>query len=203
MTTIQRLWQKIENQYNNCTLPVEQLEKIDDLVFSDDIENIRNGLTLITTISAEYLCRYLKLDGESVVLQDSGLYFKGDPTNCNGVWSTESISIGSGRFSAEFVFRNWRTGSKMYRSSTLNVERELLKSTKTEWMWQDLYESGAFDLMEHDIFAASSFAEAMGGVTIENLSETEKAFYVQMAKKMVRVPAGEFMLGLHTEAAHR
>ena len=77
MTTTQRLWQKIENQYNNGTFPSEQLEKIDELVFSGDIENIRNGLTLITTISPEYLCHYLKLDGESVVFQDSGLYFKG------------------------------------------------------------------------------------------------------------------------------
>lgn len=195
MTIIQSLWNSIENQYNNGTFPSEQLEKIDELVFSDDIENIRNGLTLITTISPEYLCRYLKLDGESVVLQDLGVYFKGDPTDCNGEYSTESISIGSGRSSAELVSGNWRTGSKMYRFSTLNVERELLKSTKRESMWQDLYESGAFDRMEHNIFATSSFAEALGSVTIENLSETEKAFCVQMAKKMVRVPAGEFMMG--------
>ena len=71
MSTIQTLWQAIETQYNNGTFPDDQLEKIDVLVFSDDIENIRNGLTLMTTIAPEYLCRYLKLDGESVVLRDA------------------------------------------------------------------------------------------------------------------------------------
>ena len=59
MSTIQNLWQTIETHYNNGTFPTDQLEKIDVLVFSDDIENIRNGLTLMTTIAPEYLCRYL------------------------------------------------------------------------------------------------------------------------------------------------
>ena len=72
MSTIQNVWQSIETQYNNGTFPADQLEKIDVLVFSDDIENIRNGLTLMTTIAPEYLCRYLKRDGESVVLRDAG-----------------------------------------------------------------------------------------------------------------------------------
>ena len=69
MTTIQSLWQSIETQYNNGTFPDDKLKKIDVLVYSDDIENIRNGLTLMTTIAPEYLCRYLKLDDESVVLR--------------------------------------------------------------------------------------------------------------------------------------
>ena len=56
-------------------------------------------------------------------------------------------------------------------------------------MWQDLYESGAFGLMEHNIFVA------LGDVAIENLSESEKDFCVRMAKEMVRVSAGEFMMG--------
>ena len=71
MSTIQRLWQTVETQYNNGTFPVDQLEKIDVLVFSEDIENIRNGLTLMTTIAPEYLCRYLVLDRDSVVLRDA------------------------------------------------------------------------------------------------------------------------------------
>ena len=71
MSSIAALWQTIETQYNNGTFPVDQLDKIDVLVFSDDIENIRNGLTLMTTIAPEYLCRYLKLNGDSVVLRDA------------------------------------------------------------------------------------------------------------------------------------
>ena len=74
MSPIQNLWQSIETQYTNGTFPDEQLGKIDELVFSDEIENIRNGLTLMTTIAAEYLCRYLELDGESVVLRDAGRF---------------------------------------------------------------------------------------------------------------------------------
>ena len=78
MTTIQHLWQSIETQYNNGTFPVDQLEKIDVLVFSEDIENIRNGLTLMTTIAPEYLCRYLRLDGDSMVLWDTEKFFRSD-----------------------------------------------------------------------------------------------------------------------------
>ena len=39
MSTIQNVWQSIETQYTNGTFPVDQLEKIDVLVFSEDIEN--------------------------------------------------------------------------------------------------------------------------------------------------------------------
>ena len=144
MKTIQTLWQSIETQYNNATFPIDQLEKIDVLVFSEDIENIRNGLTLMTTIAPEYLCRYLKLDGESVVLRDAGKF-----------------------------------------AAPLSAERVLMESVKDEPMWQDLYESGAFESMEF---------RALGDVAIEDLSESEKAFCVRMAKEMVRVSAGEFMM---------
>ena len=144
MTTIQSLWQSIETQYNNGTFPVDQLEKIDDLVFSDDIENIGNGLTLMTTIAAEYLCRYLHMDGDSVVLRDAGKF-----------------------------------------STPLFAERALVESAKSESMWQKLYESGAFESMAF---------RALGDVAIENLSKSEKAFCVRMAKEMVRIPAGDFMM---------
>ena len=53
MSTIQSMWQSIETQYNNGTFPPDQLEKIDVQVFSDDIEHIRNGLTLWTTLAPE------------------------------------------------------------------------------------------------------------------------------------------------------
>ena len=145
MKTIQTLWQSIETQYNSGTFPDDQLEKIDVLVFSDDIANIRNGLTFMTTIAPEYLCWYLKLDGDSVVLRDAD------------------------RFSAP-----------------LSAERVLVESAKDESLWQDLYESGAFESMAF---------RALGDVAIEDLSESEKAFCVRMAKEMVRVPAGEFMMG--------
>ena len=145
MTTIAALWQNIEIQYNNGTFPVDQLEKIDELVFSDDIENIRNGLTLMTTIAPEYLCRYLKLDGESMVLRDAG------------------------RFSV-----------------SLSAERLLLEEVKSALVWQDLYESGAFDSIEF---------RALGAVALEDLSLSKKNFCVRMSKEMVRVPAGDFMMG--------
>ena len=55
MSPIAALWQSIKTQYNNGTFPSDQLEKIDVLVYSEDIEKIRNGLTLMTTIAPEYL----------------------------------------------------------------------------------------------------------------------------------------------------
>ena len=145
MSTIQSLWQSIETQYNNGSLSDEQLEKIDSLVLSDDIEDIRNGLMLLTSIAVEYLCRYLKLDGESVILRDAD------------------------RFSAPSL-----------------TERVLVRSAKSALMWQELYDSRAFGTMEF---------RALGDVKIENLSESEKEFCVRMAKELVRVPAGKFMMG--------
>ena len=145
MSTIAVLWQTIETQYNNGTFPADQLEKIDVLVFSDDIENIRNGLTLMSTIAPEYLCRYLNLNGDSMVLRDAGRF-----------------------------------------SDPLSTERVLLESAKGESMWQNLYERGAFESMAF---------RALGDVAIEELSESEKEFCVRIAKEMVRVPAGEFMMG--------
>jgi formylglycine-generating enzyme len=145
MTAITALWQSIETQYSNGSFPDDQLEKIDELVFNEDIENIRNGLTLMPTLAPEYLCRYLEMEGESVVLRDPG------------------------RFSAP-----------------LSAERVLVESAKSESMWLALYESGAFESMEF---------RALGDVAIENLSGSEKEFCVRMAKEMVRVPAGDFMMG--------
>ena len=76
MSTQQTHWNKIYSTYtqsvNENLLKEERLIKIDELVYTDDIANIRNGLTLMTTIAPEYLCRYLELDGESVVLRNAG-----------------------------------------------------------------------------------------------------------------------------------
>ena len=145
MSPIAALWQSIKTQYNNGTFPSDQLEKIDVLVYSEDIEKIRNGLTLMTTIAPEYLCRYLKLDGESVVLRDAARI-----------------------------------------SAPLSAERLLLEEVKSALVWQDLYESGAFASIEF---------RALGDVALEHLSLSKKNFCVRMSKEMVRVPAGEFMMG--------
>ena len=76
MNTPQDHWDKLYTTYtqsvNENYLKSERLVKIDELFYTDNIENIRNGLTLMTTIAPEYLCRYLRLDGDSVVLRDSG-----------------------------------------------------------------------------------------------------------------------------------
>src|SRR6056300_1102990 len=76
MSTPQNHWDRLYTTYtqsvNDNYLKSERLTKIDELVYTDNIENIRNGLTLMTTIAPEYLCRYLELDGESVVLRNVG-----------------------------------------------------------------------------------------------------------------------------------
>ena len=146
MSTQQTHWNKIYSTYtqsvNDNYLKEERLIKIDELVYTDDIANIRNGLTLMTSIAPEYLCRYLELDGESVVLRNAGNF-----------------------------------------SSPLLAERVLVESVKGESMWQDLFESGAFESME---------SRSLGDVAIDDLSESEKEFCVRMAKEMVQIPAGDF-----------
>ena len=149
MSIIAALWQGIETQYNNGTFPTDQLEKIDELVFSDDIENIRNGLTLLTTIAPEYLCRYLKLAGDSVVLREDQRW---------GLW----VGI-----------------------------LALINSVKANPIWEELYESGTFTQMERQVFLG------LHDLLIEDMAEGEKAFCVRMAKEMVRISAGEFMMGTH------
>ncbi len=149
MDTPQDHWDKIYTTYtqsvNDDFLKSERLVKIDELVYTDNIENIRNGLTLMTTIAPEYLCRYLELDGDSVVLRDVGTF-----------------------------------------SAPLLAERVLVESVKGESMWLGLYESGAFDSMHF---------RSLGDVSIDDLSESEKEFCVRMAKEMVLIPKGEFMMG--------
>ena len=149
MNTPQDHWDKIYTTYtqsvNDNFLTSERLVKIDELVYTDNIENIRNGLTLMTTIAPEYLCRYLRLDGESVVLRDSGNF-----------------------------------------SAPLLVERVLVESVKSESMWLGLYESGAFDSMHF---------RSLDDVSVEDLLESEKEFCVRMAKEMVLIPKGDFVMG--------
>ena len=81
----------------------------------------------------------------------------------------------------------WRIGGPTRMLESLRfrcrLNEVLVESAKDESMWQALYESGAFESMAF---------RALGDVAIENLSESEKAFCVRMAKEMVRVPAGEF-----------
>ena len=138
MSTIAALWQTIEIQYNNGAFPDDQLEKIDVLIFSDDIENIRNGLTLMTTLAPEYLCRYLKLDGESVVLRYAGTFM-----------------------------------------APLSAERVLVESVKSESMWQDLYEGGAFESMEF---------RALGDVPSKIYRRVRKSFVFEWVKRWFEYP---------------
>ena len=152
MTTIAALWQSIETQYTNGQslgkITPQKLSKIDEMVYNEDIAYIKQGVELVLGIAPEYLCRYLKLEGESVVLRDVGKF-----------------------------------------SAPLSAELVLVESAKDESMWQALYENGVFGLMEYNIF------EAFNYLGIEDLSESEKGFCVRMAKKMVQISAGEFMMG--------
>ena len=83
MRTIIDCWQSIEVQYRRGNLSVAHLEKIDGLVFSDDIENIRTGLTLMCTLAPEYLCRYLVLIEESIYLREPDCF--SDPVSAEHV----------------------------------------------------------------------------------------------------------------------
>ena len=68
MSTIQSLWQTIETQCTNGQslgkITPQNLSKIDEMVYNEDIAYIKQGVELVLGIAPEYLCRYLKLDGE-------------------------------------------------------------------------------------------------------------------------------------------
>ncbi len=55
MSTPQDHWDRLYTTYtqsvNENYLKSERLTKIDELVYTDNIENIRNGVTLMTTIA--------------------------------------------------------------------------------------------------------------------------------------------------------
>ena len=57
-------------------------------------------------------------------------------------------------------------------SAPLSAERVLVESIKSHSIWQELYESGAFESMEF----------ARWETWLSSLSESEKAFCVRMAK---------------------
>ena len=145
MSPIQNLWQSIETQYTNGTFPENKLEKIDALIYSNDIENIRNGLTLMTTITPEYLCRYLKMVGKSLVFRNA----------------------------SDFI-------------EPLIAERVFIEIAKVEPIWKDLHKHGAFNAMQF---------RALGDVTVGGLRGRDKNLCFRMAQEMVRIPAGEFMMG--------
>ena len=145
MNAINTLWQSLESQYNNGTFPADQLEKIDSLVYSNDIENIRNGLTSLTTIAPEYLCRYLKLIGKSLVFRNA----------------------------SDFI-------------EPLIAERVFIEIAKVEPIWKNLHKHGAFNAMKF---------RALGDVTVGSLRGRDKNLCFRMAQEMVRIPAGEFMMG--------
>ena len=78
MTTIAALWQSIETQYTNGQslgkITPQKLSKIDEMVYNEDIAYINQGVELVLGIAPEYLCRYLKYEGNSVVLRDVGKF---------------------------------------------------------------------------------------------------------------------------------
>ena len=71
MNTIIDYWSILETLFEKRNLPEDKLEEIDRLVCSDGREDIQNGLTLIAEMAPEYLCRYVQLNDESMVLRES------------------------------------------------------------------------------------------------------------------------------------
>ena len=145
MIAVDTLWQSLESQYNKGSFAENKLEKIDALVYSDDIENVRNGLTLMTTIAPEYLCRYLKLVGKSLVFRNASNFIE-----------------------------------------PLIAERVFIDVASVEPVWKDLHKHGAFNAMKF---------RALGDIPVERLRGRDKNLCFRMAQEMVRIPAGEFIMG--------
>ena len=74
MHSVSHVWNDLEDKCINIQLSDDQIQKIDALVFSDDIANIRNGLTLMCTLGSHHLCRYVEMVGSVVALRESGRF---------------------------------------------------------------------------------------------------------------------------------
>ena len=61
MSDVIDAWNTLLKIQAEQSLSSENLHKIEKILSSDDIEDIRHGMTLLTTLSSAHLCRYLKL----------------------------------------------------------------------------------------------------------------------------------------------
>ena len=50
MSTIEEYWKTLQTEYHNQPLRDEDLVKLDELILNDEIENIRNGVMLMSTL---------------------------------------------------------------------------------------------------------------------------------------------------------
>ena len=70
MSTIEEYWKTLQTEYHNQPLSDEDIVKLDELILNDEIENIRNGVMLMSTLAPAAFCRYLTLNNDSMVLID-------------------------------------------------------------------------------------------------------------------------------------
>ena len=70
MSPIEEYWNTLQNEYDKEPLSDEFIVKLDELILNDEIENIRNGVMLMSTLAPVGFCRYLTLSNESMVLSD-------------------------------------------------------------------------------------------------------------------------------------
>ena len=71
MSMIQEYWKTLQTEYHNHPLRDEDIVRLDELILNDEIENIRNGVMLMSTLSSAAFCRYLTLSNDSMVLSDT------------------------------------------------------------------------------------------------------------------------------------
>ena len=71
MSKIQEYWNTLQNEYDKEPLSDEFIVKLDELILNDEIENIRNGVMLMSTLAPAAFCRYLTLSNDSMVLSDT------------------------------------------------------------------------------------------------------------------------------------
>lgn len=149
METIQEHWDTVYDHYvksqSNGVLSDDFIEKLDSLILSKDVEQVRNGLTLMCSLASEYLCRYLEFSNGLVEL------------NYTHRWPDKLL-----------------------------IERAIMGEVKREPIWQNLYQTSAFESMEF---------RALGAVDLSSLSDEDRAFCVRMGSIMSLVSKGSFMMG--------
>ena len=92
MSDVMDAWNTLIKIQAEQSLSNAKVHKIEELLSSDDIADIRNGMTVLTTLSSAHLCRYLKLVDHGV---DQSILLNTRPD-----WS--NVSNNSNRYDGEY-----------------------------------------------------------------------------------------------------
>ena len=119
MSDVIDAWDTLIKIQAEQSLSSENVHKIETLLSSNDIEDIRNGMTVLTTLSSAHLCRYLKLVDHGV---DQSIQLNTRP--------------------------DWSNVSKLATVMMENIKEQCAQKGELGALWTTLNEKGAFDMLK-------------------------------------------------------